>query len=184
MLALTQAMRYWVGRYQLTFSTRGTVDGATYTDVERGTAGHLPAGDDRPVRLWSAHRQHLAAGLDPAGAWRWACGCSWRRWPVGSCRRSCSGSGSSRRSRRWRRPTCATTSTATRMAYGLDVETETFKWDGKLIAATARGRGGDPCRTSGCGTRPSSSRASNANSSSRASMRSTTSTSTATRWTA
>lgn len=32
-LALVQGGRYWLGRYQLTFSTRGTVDGATYTDV-------------------------------------------------------------------------------------------------------------------------------------------------------
>ena len=32
-LALVQAGRYWLGRYALTFSTRGTVDGATYTDV-------------------------------------------------------------------------------------------------------------------------------------------------------
>ncbi len=32
-LTLVQAGRYWLDRYQLTFSTRGTVDGATYTDV-------------------------------------------------------------------------------------------------------------------------------------------------------
>jgi uncharacterized membrane protein (UPF0182 family) len=32
-LALVQTGRYWLDRYQLTFSTRGTVDGATYTDV-------------------------------------------------------------------------------------------------------------------------------------------------------
>jgi uncharacterized membrane protein (UPF0182 family) len=32
-LALVQVGRYWLSRYQLTFSTRGTVDGATYTDV-------------------------------------------------------------------------------------------------------------------------------------------------------
>ncbi|QXC60472.1 UPF0182 family protein [Aquihabitans sp. G128] len=31
-LALVQGGRYWLDRYQLTFSTRGTVDGATYTD--------------------------------------------------------------------------------------------------------------------------------------------------------
>jgi uncharacterized membrane protein (UPF0182 family) len=33
LLALVQTGRYWLDRYQLTFSTRGTVDGATYTDV-------------------------------------------------------------------------------------------------------------------------------------------------------
>ncbi|MCB0971642.1 MAG: UPF0182 family protein, partial [Acidimicrobiales bacterium] len=32
-LALVQTGRYWLGRYDLVFSTRGTVDGATYTDV-------------------------------------------------------------------------------------------------------------------------------------------------------
>ena len=32
-LALVQVGRYWLDRYQLTFSTRGRVDGATYTDV-------------------------------------------------------------------------------------------------------------------------------------------------------
>lgn len=32
-LALVQASRYWLDHYALTFSTRGTVDGATYTDV-------------------------------------------------------------------------------------------------------------------------------------------------------
>lgn len=32
-LALVQVGRYWLSRYELTFSTRGTVDGATYTDV-------------------------------------------------------------------------------------------------------------------------------------------------------
>jgi len=31
-LSLVQAGRYWLDRYQLTFSTRGVVDGATYTD--------------------------------------------------------------------------------------------------------------------------------------------------------
>ena len=31
-MALVQGIRYWLDRYQLTFSTRGTVDGVTYTD--------------------------------------------------------------------------------------------------------------------------------------------------------
>ncbi len=31
-MALVQGVRYWLDRYQLTFSTRGTVDGVTYTD--------------------------------------------------------------------------------------------------------------------------------------------------------
>jgi uncharacterized membrane protein (UPF0182 family) len=33
LLALVQVGRYWLGRYELVFSTRGFVDGATYTDA-------------------------------------------------------------------------------------------------------------------------------------------------------
>src|SRR5690606_10626513 len=32
-LALIKALDYWLDRYELVFSTRGAVDGATYTDV-------------------------------------------------------------------------------------------------------------------------------------------------------
>ena len=38
-LAVLRAASYWLGRYELTFSTRGVVDGATYTDVK----AQLPA---------------------------------------------------------------------------------------------------------------------------------------------
>ena len=33
LLSLVRAGQYWLERYDLVFSTRGTVDGATYTDV-------------------------------------------------------------------------------------------------------------------------------------------------------
>jgi uncharacterized membrane protein (UPF0182 family) len=39
LLALVKAVDYWLQRYELTFSTRGAVDGATYTDVN----AQLPA---------------------------------------------------------------------------------------------------------------------------------------------
>jgi uncharacterized membrane protein (UPF0182 family) len=39
LLALVKAVDYWFGRYELTFSTRGVVNGATYTDVN----AQLPA---------------------------------------------------------------------------------------------------------------------------------------------
>jgi uncharacterized protein len=39
MLALVKAVDYWLARYSLTFSTRGAVNGATYTDVK----AQLPA---------------------------------------------------------------------------------------------------------------------------------------------
>lgn len=38
-LALLKAAGYWLGRYELVYSTRGIVDGANYTDVK----AHLPA---------------------------------------------------------------------------------------------------------------------------------------------
>ena len=52
----------------------------------------------------AVHRQHLAAGLGAAGAWPSACGRSSPSWPARPCRRSCSGSGSSRPSRRRKPP--------------------------------------------------------------------------------
>ncbi|MDQ3878749.1 MAG: UPF0182 family protein, partial [Actinomycetota bacterium] len=39
LLALVKAVQYWLGRYSLDFSSRGVVDGASYTDVH----AHLPA---------------------------------------------------------------------------------------------------------------------------------------------
>ena len=39
LLALVRAVDYWLERFELTVSTRGTVDGATYTDVN----AQLPA---------------------------------------------------------------------------------------------------------------------------------------------
>jgi uncharacterized membrane protein (UPF0182 family) len=39
LLALVKAVDYWFGRYELTYSTRGVVDGATYTEVK----AQLPA---------------------------------------------------------------------------------------------------------------------------------------------
>ena len=39
LLALVKSVQYWLGRFQLNFSTRGVVDGASYTDVH----AQLPA---------------------------------------------------------------------------------------------------------------------------------------------
>jgi uncharacterized protein len=39
LLALVKAAQYWIGRYQLNFSPRGVVDGASYTDIN----AQLPA---------------------------------------------------------------------------------------------------------------------------------------------
>ena len=77
---------------------------------QRAAEGHLPAGADLAVRLRPVHRQHLAAGLGAAGAGRGAVGVRGHRGRWRS-RRSCSGCGCSRPSRRWSGPTSSTTST-------------------------------------------------------------------------
>jgi uncharacterized membrane protein (UPF0182 family) len=133
-LALVQAVRYWVGRYELTFSTRGTVDGATYTDVNvelRATyllvlialfafglfiANIWRRGWTLPVLavgLWMLVAV-LAGGIVPAFVQRF------RVEPSESSMEA---------------PYIRHNIEATRAAYGLDVETETFEWDGTLDAA-------------------------------------------------
>ncbi len=132
-LALVQAGRYWIGRYELTFSTRGTVDGATYTDVNvelravyllvvialfafalfianiwrRGWV--LPV---MAVGLWMFVAT-LASGLVPAFVQRF------RVEPSESSMEA---------------PYIANNIEATRSSYGLDVEDETFTWEGDLTA--------------------------------------------------
>lgn len=131
MLALVQAVRYWVGRYHLTFSTRGTVDGATYTDVNvelRATyllvlialfafglfiANIWRRGWTLPVLavgLWMFVAA-LAGGIVPAFVQRF------RVEPSESSMEA---------------PYILDNIAATRAAYGLDVDTETFEWDGAL----------------------------------------------------
>ena len=116
LLALVKAAGYWLQRYELTVSTRGTVDGATYTDVK----AQLPA-----IRLLllislfvgrAVPRQHLPPGLGPAGARRRPVGVRRRGRRRDRARRSCSGSGSSRRSRRRKRPYIERNIAATRAA--------------------------------------------------------------------
>jgi uncharacterized membrane protein (UPF0182 family) len=132
-LALVQAARYWVGRYELTFSTRGTVDGATYTDVNvelRATyllvlialfavglfiANIWRRGWTLPVLavgLWMLVAV-LAGGIVPAFVQRF------RVEPSESSMEA---------------PYIRHNIEATRSAYGLDVDTETFEWDGSLDA--------------------------------------------------
>jgi uncharacterized membrane protein (UPF0182 family) len=135
MLALTQAMRYWVGRYQLTFSTRGTVDGATYTasNVElRSTyllvmialfaCGLLIA------NIW---RRGWTLPVMAVGLWMFVAAVAGGIVPAFVQRFRVEPSESSMEA-----PYLRHNIDATRMAYGLDVQTETFKWDGKLDAAT------------------------------------------------
>lgn len=130
-LALVQAGRYWVGRYELTFSTRGAIDGASYTDVNvelravyllvvialfafglfianiwrRGWV--LPA---MAVFLWFFVAS-LAGGLVPAFVQRF------RVEPSESSMEA---------------PYLRNNIAATRAAYQLEVENETFEWRGDL----------------------------------------------------
>ena len=61
-LALVKAAGYWLQRFELDFSHRGLVDGATYTDVK----AQLPALNllivHLDLRLPPVHREHLRRG--------------------------------------------------------------------------------------------------------------------------
>ena len=66
-MALVKTAQYYLARFELNFSTRGTVDGASYTDVNAQLPGAQPPHPHlvrrgRPVPL-----EHLAPGLGPAG---------------------------------------------------------------------------------------------------------------------
>lgn len=136
-LALVQAGRYWVGRYQLTFSPRGTIDGASYTDVNvelraiyllvvialfafglfianiwrRGWV--LPV---MAVFLWFFVAS-LAGGIVPAFVQRF------RVEPSESSMEA---------------PYIRNNIEATRAAYELEVDSETFEWDGELSVGDLR----------------------------------------------
>ena len=63
LMALTKTVQYYLARYALTLSHRGTVDGATYTDVK----AQLPALNLLDADLGRGrvpvHREHLPQGL-------------------------------------------------------------------------------------------------------------------------
>ena len=111
---------YWLQRYELTVSTRGVVDGATYTDVN----AQLPALNLLMLISIAAavlvHRQHLPARAGCCRSSRSASGCSSPSWPAGSTPRSCSASRSSRTSRRRSGRTSSATSTP--LVGALDLE--------------------------------------------------------------
>ena len=106
-----KAAGYWLQRYELMTSTRGFVDGATYTDVNAAAPGHQPA--DPHLARWppccSSSTSGSGAGALPViavGLWGW-----WSpSWPARSTRRSCSASRCSRPSRAEERRTSTATS--------------------------------------------------------------------------
>ena len=121
LLALVKAAGYWLQRYELTLSTRGVVDGASYTDVKAQLPGHQPA---------AAHlaRRRRRCSSSTSGAGAGCCRCSavglWalrrRGGRRASTRRSSSGSRSSRPSRRRSGRTSSATSRRRATALGLD----------------------------------------------------------------
>ena len=120
LLALVRAVDYYLERFELTVSTRGTVDGATYTDVNAQLPGHQPAHPHRPRRRRAVPAQHPPQGLGAPGDRRRHLGVRGRRRRRHRARPRCSGSGSSRPSRRASASTSSATSPPPAQALGLD----------------------------------------------------------------
>ena len=66
LLALVKAADYWLQRYALTWSTRGTVDGATYTDVKAQLPAIYLLLFIALLVVRAVHLQHLAPRLGAA----------------------------------------------------------------------------------------------------------------------
>ncbi|MCB0987083.1 MAG: UPF0182 family protein [Acidimicrobiales bacterium] len=133
LLALVQGLRYWVGRYELTLSTRGTVDGATYTvsNVELRSTYLLVMIAMVACGLFIANiwRRGWSLPVMAVGLWVFVAALAGGLVPTFVQRFRVEPSESSMEARY-----IANNITATRAAYGLEVDTETFKWDGKLDA--------------------------------------------------
>jgi uncharacterized membrane protein (UPF0182 family) len=132
-LAVLQAGRYWLGRYDLTFSTRGTVDGATYTDVNVELRAlylliviALFAAGFFIANIW--RRGWVLPGI-AVGLWIFTASLAGGVVPAFVQRFRVVPSESSMESRY-----IAQNIAATRDAYGLDVESEAFDWKGDLDA--------------------------------------------------
>ncbi len=186
LLSLVKAADYWFQRYALTFSTRGFVEGATYTDVK----AQLPALNllmfiallSCGLFIYNIWRR----GLGAADRWPSACGPWWCWWPAPPTRRSCRSSRCCPTESSKEAPYIEHNIAATRQALNMT--------DGQGHVAAVRpadlcqrhqqGHREQPrarCRTSGCSTRPTSRTPTRSSSRTSATPPSTTSTSTATR---
>ena len=78
LMALVKTVQYYLARFELNFSTRGVVEGASYTDVH----AQLPALNllmvISVVAAGAVHLEHLAAGLGASRSSRSGCGASSR----------------------------------------------------------------------------------------------------------
>ena len=134
-LALVQAGRYWLGRYALTLSSRGTVDGALYTDVNvELRALYLLIG----VALFAAGlfvaniwRKGWTLPILAVGLWIFVASLAGGIVPAFVQRFRVEPSESSMEA-----PYIAQNIAATRQAYGLDLNQDPFEWKGDLDTAT------------------------------------------------
>ena len=134
-LALVQAGRYWLGRYALTLSSRGTVDGALYTDVNvELRALYLLIG----VALFAAGlfvaniwRKGWTLPILAVGLWIFVASLAGGVVPAFVQRFRVEPSESSMEA-----PYIAQNIAATRQAYGLDLNQDPFEWKGDLDTAT------------------------------------------------
>ena len=133
-LALVQAARYWVGRYQINFSSRGTVDGATYTDVNVELRAvyllvviALFAFGLFIANIW---RRGWVLPVMAVGLWIFVAALAGGIVPAFVQRFRVEPSESSMEA-----PYIARNIAATRAAYGLELESETFDWKGDLTTA-------------------------------------------------
>ena len=155
-LALLKAAGYWLQRYELTASTRGAVDGATYTDVN----AQLPAIELLAlisllaavlliVNVWQRGWRLPVIAVGPVGA---RGGDRRHRLPG----RSCSGSRCSRPSRREEPYIASATSRSPARRFSLDdVQVRTIRVD-DLTAPEGTAGQDAIADSSGCSTRTSS----------------------------
>ena len=120
LMALTKTVQYYLARFGLTFSHRGVVDGATYTDVK----AQLPALNLLMFISVAAaglvHRQHLPPGLGVPDHRGRPVGLHLDRGRHDLSRRSSSGSRCSRTSTHASSRTSSATSRRRATAFGLD----------------------------------------------------------------
>ena len=132
-LALIQAGRYWLGRYSLTFSTRGTVDGASYTDynVDLRVTYLLVVIALFAFGLFIANiwRRGWVLPMMAVGLWVFVAALAGGLVPAFVQRFRVEPSESS-----MERTYIQQNIAATRAAYGLNVEEKDFVWQGDLDA--------------------------------------------------
>jgi len=136
MLALVKAVDYWLARYSLTFSTRGAVNGATYTDVK----AQLPALNllmfiallSCGLFIYNIFRRGWTLPVVGVGLWALVAVVAGTAYPAFVQRFEVLPTESSKEA-----PYISNNITATRQGLGLtDVQDQTFQADTSIDAAT------------------------------------------------